>query len=239
MDLGLNEKVALITGAYRGTGAGIARSLAAEGAVVLVHGFEPGQAGPVVVAPEQVEVGTVEVVEDTRLATAEPPGAGEKGSGHLLGQLGERQRRVVVRDVDQPRPRRARDRQRQPSEPQAGADVDAGEQPPRDGRQAWWIAAEEARQEHVVAGHEDEPGIAPPHAAAAVDRGRQRHVPVAAVGDEQQRPRREAEGAAQHPDAEAGARGGRPAEGDEVECGPHRRTRSYTATTSPTTASQS
>ena len=43
MDLGLDGKVALVTGSYRGTGAGIARMLAAEGATVLVHGFEPGQ----------------------------------------------------------------------------------------------------------------------------------------------------------------------------------------------------
>jgi 3-oxoacyl-[acyl-carrier protein] reductase len=35
--------VALVTGSYRGTGAGIARVLAAEGATVLVHGLEPGQ----------------------------------------------------------------------------------------------------------------------------------------------------------------------------------------------------
>jgi len=43
MNLGLDDKVALVTGAYRGTGAGIARVLAAEGATVLVHGHEPGQ----------------------------------------------------------------------------------------------------------------------------------------------------------------------------------------------------
>ena len=43
MDLGLEGKVALVTGSYRGTGAGIAGVLAAEGATVLVHGFEPGQ----------------------------------------------------------------------------------------------------------------------------------------------------------------------------------------------------
>ncbi|HEX7094541.1 MAG TPA: SDR family NAD(P)-dependent oxidoreductase [Acidimicrobiales bacterium] len=48
MDLGLDGKVALVTGSYRGTGAGIARVLAAEGATVLVHGFEPGQADAVV-----------------------------------------------------------------------------------------------------------------------------------------------------------------------------------------------
>jgi NAD(P)-dependent dehydrogenase (short-subunit alcohol dehydrogenase family) len=50
MDLGLGGKVALITGGYRGTGAGMARVLAAEGATVLVHGFETGQAAPVVAA---------------------------------------------------------------------------------------------------------------------------------------------------------------------------------------------
>jgi NAD(P)-dependent dehydrogenase (short-subunit alcohol dehydrogenase family) len=44
MELGLTGKVALVTGSYRGTGAGIARILAEEGAFVLVHGFEPGQA---------------------------------------------------------------------------------------------------------------------------------------------------------------------------------------------------
>jgi 3-oxoacyl-[acyl-carrier protein] reductase len=50
MDLGLDGKVALVTGAYRGTGAGIARALAAEGAVTLVHGFESGQPDAVVAA---------------------------------------------------------------------------------------------------------------------------------------------------------------------------------------------
>jgi 3-oxoacyl-[acyl-carrier protein] reductase len=47
VDLGLTDKVALVTGSYRGTGAGIARSLAAEGATVLVHGLEAGQADDV------------------------------------------------------------------------------------------------------------------------------------------------------------------------------------------------
>lgn len=50
MDLGLAGKVALVTGSYRGTGAGIARMLAAEGATVLVHGLEPGQADETVAA---------------------------------------------------------------------------------------------------------------------------------------------------------------------------------------------
>ncbi len=43
MDLDLAGKTALITGSYRGTGAGIAAVLAREGAKVLVHGFEGGQ----------------------------------------------------------------------------------------------------------------------------------------------------------------------------------------------------
>jgi 3-oxoacyl-[acyl-carrier protein] reductase len=44
MDLGLGDKWALVTGAWRGTGAGIAAVLAAEGATVLVHGLDDGQA---------------------------------------------------------------------------------------------------------------------------------------------------------------------------------------------------
>lgn len=50
MDLGLDDKVALVTGSWRGTGSGIARVLAAEGATVLVHGLEPGQADATVAA---------------------------------------------------------------------------------------------------------------------------------------------------------------------------------------------
>ena len=48
MELGLAGKVALVTGSYRGTGSGIAEVLAREGAAVLVHGFETGQAEPLV-----------------------------------------------------------------------------------------------------------------------------------------------------------------------------------------------
>jgi len=48
MDLELAGRVALITGSYRGTGSGIARTLAAEGSHVIVHGFEPGQPDEVV-----------------------------------------------------------------------------------------------------------------------------------------------------------------------------------------------
>ena len=79
MDLGLDGKVALVTGSYRGTGAGIARMLAAEGATVLVHGLEPGQAdetigaitatggqGHAVIGDIRSEAGTAALVTDVR-----------------------------------------------------------------------------------------------------------------------------------------------------------------------------
>jgi len=44
MDLQLNDKTALVTGAHRGTGNIIARALANEGASVWVHGFTAQQA---------------------------------------------------------------------------------------------------------------------------------------------------------------------------------------------------
>ncbi len=40
MDLDLQSRTALVTGSYRGTGQGIARVLAREGARVWIHGFE-------------------------------------------------------------------------------------------------------------------------------------------------------------------------------------------------------
>lgn len=79
MDLGLVDRVALVTGAWRGTGAGIARSLAAEGAVVLVHSLEPGGADEVasaivagggrahpVVGDIRTDEGTAELVRSVR-----------------------------------------------------------------------------------------------------------------------------------------------------------------------------
>jgi 3-oxoacyl-[acyl-carrier protein] reductase len=50
MDLGLDGRRALVTGSHRGTGAGIARVLAAEGAHVFVHGFELATAEAVAAA---------------------------------------------------------------------------------------------------------------------------------------------------------------------------------------------
>jgi 3-oxoacyl-[acyl-carrier protein] reductase len=82
MDLGLDGKVALVTGSYRGTGAGIARMLAAEGATVLVHGLAPGQAdetvgailarggvGRAVIGDIRTEAGTTALVADVREIT--------------------------------------------------------------------------------------------------------------------------------------------------------------------------
>ena len=44
MDLGLENRTALVTGSYRGTGLMIAKALIDEGVDVLVHGLEAGQA---------------------------------------------------------------------------------------------------------------------------------------------------------------------------------------------------
>jgi 3-oxoacyl-[acyl-carrier protein] reductase len=66
MDLGLEGKVALVTGSFRGTGAGIARALAKEGATVLVHGLEPGQTDATVQAIRETSGRCHAVVGDLR-----------------------------------------------------------------------------------------------------------------------------------------------------------------------------
>ena len=57
MDLAITGKTALITGSYRGTGLIIARCLAEEGARVIIHGLQSGQAESAV-----AELGTGEPV---------------------------------------------------------------------------------------------------------------------------------------------------------------------------------
>ncbi|MDG2300791.1 MAG: SDR family NAD(P)-dependent oxidoreductase [Acidimicrobiales bacterium] len=62
MDLGLSGKSALVTGSYRGTGAGIAACLADEGVKVWVHSFQQGDTEKIV---EQINEsgGTAEPLE--------------------------------------------------------------------------------------------------------------------------------------------------------------------------------
>lgn len=69
MDLELTGRTALVTGSYRGTGRGIALTLASEGAHVIVHGFESGQADSVV--QEIVEAGGTAEAAIADIATDE------------------------------------------------------------------------------------------------------------------------------------------------------------------------
>lgn len=66
MDLALAGRSALVTGSYRGTGAGIARVLAQEGARVLVHGFEREPAEEVALAIRSGGGDAISVVGDMR-----------------------------------------------------------------------------------------------------------------------------------------------------------------------------
>lgn len=74
MDLQLHNRTALVTGSYRGTGLIIAQALLKEGATVLVHGLEAGQAqaavsdiggGVPVTGDITNDAGAAALVEDT------------------------------------------------------------------------------------------------------------------------------------------------------------------------------
>ncbi|MGE0387277.1 MAG: SDR family NAD(P)-dependent oxidoreductase [Gammaproteobacteria bacterium] len=77
MDLQLAGRVVLVTGSWRGTGAGIARVLAAEGATVIVHGLEPGQAAPVAGQINATGARALAVSGDIRTEAGAESAAGE------------------------------------------------------------------------------------------------------------------------------------------------------------------
>jgi len=66
MDLALSGKRVLITGSYRGTGAGLARVLAAEGSTVWIHGFEREPTEAVAMSIREVGQDAHTVVGDIR-----------------------------------------------------------------------------------------------------------------------------------------------------------------------------
>ena len=69
MDLGLAGKTVLVTASYRGTGRGIARVLASEGATVVVHGFDL-EAAEVVTAELRAAGGSARAVAGDLLTDA-------------------------------------------------------------------------------------------------------------------------------------------------------------------------
>jgi len=79
MDLALSDRSALVTGSYRGTGAGIARVLAREGARVLVHGFDREPAEEVAVAIRSDGGDAISVVGDIRT---------DRGAARLVEEAG-------------------------------------------------------------------------------------------------------------------------------------------------------
>jgi 3-oxoacyl-[acyl-carrier protein] reductase len=78
MDLGLDGRVVLVSGSSRGTGAGIARVLASEGAAVAVHGFDLAKAS--VVAEGITAAGGRAVAVDGDLLT-------DAGAEQVVGQV--------------------------------------------------------------------------------------------------------------------------------------------------------
>lgn len=88
MDLGLGGRVALVTGSSRGTGAGIARALAAEGATVFVHGFDSAPTFAVAAAISQTGGKALPVVGDIRTDEgADAVMAGVRATGNSIDIL--------------------------------------------------------------------------------------------------------------------------------------------------------
>jgi NAD(P)-dependent dehydrogenase (short-subunit alcohol dehydrogenase family) len=83
VDLQLTGRRALVTGSHRGTGAIIARRLAEEGAEVVVHGFEAGQADAVAVTIDGAQAVTGDLMSDAG-AEAVWRGANEGGDVTIL-----------------------------------------------------------------------------------------------------------------------------------------------------------
>ena len=79
MDLGLAGRVALVTGSWRGTGAGIATVLARQGATVLVHGLEPGTCAQTLESIAAVGGNGHEVIGDIRT---------DRGTDELVASVG-------------------------------------------------------------------------------------------------------------------------------------------------------
>jgi NAD(P)-dependent dehydrogenase (short-subunit alcohol dehydrogenase family) len=80
MDLGLSGKRVLVTGSSRGTGAGLARVLAAEGAAVWVHGFEAPPTEAVAEAIRETGHQAHPVVGDIRT---------DEGAREVAAEIGE------------------------------------------------------------------------------------------------------------------------------------------------------
>jgi 3-oxoacyl-[acyl-carrier protein] reductase len=79
MDLGLHGRTVLITASYRGTGRGIARVFAAEGANVIVHGFDL-ESAEVVAAEWRAAGGSARAVAGDLLTDA--------GADELMNDVG-------------------------------------------------------------------------------------------------------------------------------------------------------